>query len=80
MAIPLNITSFGVNSDKLGDEYFIYFFSIHSNNMLYLGDGELTHDLSRALKSDDMQFITEELGKLLGDDEFMNYLEMEMVF
>ncbi len=79
MALPLNITSFGVNSDKLGDKFFIFFFSIHSNNMLYLGDEELTHDLSKALKSDDMQFITEELGNLLQDEMFMEYLEGQMV-
>jgi len=79
MALPLNITSFGVNSDKLGDEFFIFFFSIHTNNMMYLGDGELTQDLSKALKSVDMGFIVGELGKLLDDDDFMDYLEGEMV-
>ncbi len=79
MALPLNITSFGVNSDKLGDEFFIFFFSIYTNNMMYLGDGELTQDLSKALKSVDMGFIVEELGKLLDDNDFMEYLEGEMV-
>ena len=78
--LPLNLTAWGVGSDKLGDYYHIYFFSQHTMRKLYLAEGELTEDLSRALISDDMNFITEELTNLLGDAEFIEYLEGELLF
>jgi len=80
MALPLMITGLGIESDNLGDEFMIYFFSVFNARKLYLGDGMLTEDRCKAIKADSASFATEELGKLLGDDEFMNYLEMEMVF
>lgn len=78
--LPLNLTSFGVGSDKMGDYFHIYFFSLHNMKKLYLSDGELTEELSKALVSDDMGFITNELTNLLVDDGFVEYLESELLF
>ncbi len=76
--LPAQLTSFGVGSDKLGDYFHIYFLSVHTTKKLFLGKDELTEDLSKALITDDMQFITEELGNVLADDDFMKYLEEEL--
>ena len=77
--LPLNVTAFGIGSDKLGDKFHIYFLSVHNARKLYLADGELTEDLSQALQTDDMNFIAGELATLISDDDFMEYLESEMV-
>lgn len=73
--LPHQVTAFGVESDKLGDEFRIYFFSQHNLRKMYLGQECVTEDASQALYSSDMSFITEELSNLLGDDDFMEYLE-----
>jgi len=78
--LPLNVTSFGVGSDKLGDEFHIFFLSCHTSTKLYLSEGELTDDLSKALTTDNMEFITDELRGLLDDQDFMDYLEASLVF
>ena len=76
--LPPQLTSFGVGSDKLGDMFHIYFLSAHTAKKLYLGEDVLTEDLSEALQTDDMKFIVEELGNLLSDDVFMEYLAGEL--
>ena len=80
MGLPLNLTGYGVQSDKLGDTFCIYFLSVHTAVKLYLSDGEVTEDISKALWSDDMNFITQELTNILKDKEFVNYLEGMLVF
>ena len=79
-ALPLNLTAFGIGSDKLGDFFHIYFMSCHTNVKLYLGDEELTEDLSKALTSDDINFVAGELTNLLNDEGFLEYLEGSLVF
>lgn len=64
----------------MGDFFHIYFFSLHNMKKLYLGDECLTENLTEALTSDDMAFITNELNTLLHDEEFMSYLEANLVF
>ena len=75
MSIPLNVTEFGVRSDKLCDEFFIYFHSEHNLQTVYLGDDELVATVRNAIKSTDIQFVTDELIKLLHDDDFLLHLE-----
>lgn len=77
--IPMQVTAFGVESNRLGDEFRIYFFSQYSLRKLYLGNDCVTEDASQALYSTDMSFITNELGKIITDQEFLDYLEAEMV-
>lgn len=79
-SLPIQVTAWGVESDKLGDEFRIYFFSQHNLRKLYLGEECVTEDASKALYSTDMAFITSELTKLLADDDFMDYLEAEFIF
>jgi len=78
--LPENLTGFGLQSDKLGDLFCIYFFSVHTQVKLYLGEDELTEDMSKALWSDDISFVASELTGLLQDDDFLLYLEGSLVF
>ena len=78
-SMPLNITDFGVASDREGDFFHIFFFSSYNMRKLFLGNEELTEDISKALVTDDMSFITNELSNLMKDQDFMDYLEKEMV-
>ncbi len=80
LALPLNVTEFGVTSDKLGDEFYISFHSCHSGRTLYVGDNELLTNPLNALKSTDINFVAEELIKLLSDKDFMDYLEASFIF
>ena len=78
--LPLNLTAFGVQSDKLADNFCIYFLSSHTNVKLYLAEEELTEDISKALWSDDMSFVTSELTKLLQDSDFLDYLQASLIY
>ena len=78
--LPLNLTGWGVQSDVLGDKFCIYFLSVHNARKVYLGTECVTENLDDALWSDDMSFVVEELHTLLNDQEFLDYLEGEMVF
>ncbi len=80
IALPLNVTEWGVKSDKLADNFFVYFHSSHSLQTLYLGDGELVGEVDKALMSEDINFVTGELIDLLSDKDFMDYLESSFVF
>ena len=77
--IPINITSFGIGSDNLADNFHIWFLSVHNAKKLYYGDECVTENISDALTTDDINFATEELSNLLKDQEFLNYLEAEVV-
>ena len=79
-SIPLNVTGYGVQSDVFGDKFCIYFLSIHTAKKVYLGTECVTENLENAIWSDDMVFITNELSNLIQDQEFLNYLEGELIF
>ena len=76
--LPIQVTSLGVNSDPLGQKYHIYFLSIYNSKKLFLGDNILTENLSEAIETDDMSEAVETLGELLGDEDFLEYLEAEL--
>ncbi len=77
--LSINVTSFGIGSDNLGDKFHIWFLSLHNAKKLYYGDECVTEELNEALTTDDINFAIEELKSLLDDQDFLDYLEAEVV-
>ncbi len=75
---PNIVSSFGVDSNWSGDEFYIFFYSIHNSKRMYLGEDCITDNLDKAIKTEDIGFAIEELNNLTTDKEFLSYLEAEM--
>jgi len=76
--LPYGLTSCGVGSNNLADEFHIYFMSVHSDTKLYFKQDSLTPNLSEAITTEDIGFAIDELNNLLSDKEFLAYLSDEL--
>lgn len=74
----LPLSSFGVEQNLKSKLYRIYF--IADTLKLYLGDEIITEEASKALESDDILFVFEELKNIMGDDDFVAHLEKCIAF